>query len=76
MNRRQRRGTGNRRPINDIDRERALACPDCDAAVTATEVAPRVYQVIVRHDECCPWFAAFQRNGGLGVRFVRSEDDR
>jgi hypothetical protein len=75
VNRRQRRAGGNRRPLTDIERERVLACPDCNGDVTVAEVAPRAYHAFVQHDECCPWFAAFKRNGGLGVRFVRSEDD-
>jgi hypothetical protein len=48
---------------------RVTACPDCNADVDSIEVGPGVHQVFVYHDETCPWFAAFQRTGGYGVRF-------
>jgi hypothetical protein len=70
MNRRQRRAAGQRR-YGPRDLKQAAACPDCGSDVSVIEVAPGVYQAEVRHDDCCPWFADFQRNGGLGVRFVK-----
>ena len=48
---------------------RATACPDCAADVESYEVGPGVYQVAVYHHECCPWWSAFKRRGGFGVRF-------
>ena len=45
------------------------ACPDCGSDVEPIEVAPGVHQVFVFHDECCPWFAAFEKAGGYGIRF-------
>jgi hypothetical protein len=64
VNRRQRRSGGQR------GREivRAAQCPDCDSRVSMTEVAPNVYRADVEHDETCPWFSAFKRDGGFGVR--------
>jgi|1185.fasta_scaffold1377328_2 hypothetical protein len=67
MNRRDRRATGQRRSLADM--ERAAACPDCNADVTMTEVAPNVYSGTVVHADTCPWLAAFRRHGGLGMRF-------
>jgi hypothetical protein len=66
VNRRQRRATGNRRPLTIED---VVACPDCTADVTVVEVAPGMYHGIVEHDDTCPWFADFKRHGGFGVRF-------
>ena len=68
MNRRQRRDAGNRRPLREI--EHAAACPDCTADVSVIELAPGRYQGIVEHDDSCPWFAAFKRDGGIGVRLA------
>jgi hypothetical protein len=47
----------------------AAACPDCDSDVTVIEVAPDIYQGIVEHDDSCPWFTQFKRDGGLGIRY-------
>lgn len=68
MNRRQRRAAGIRRPRTDA--ERAVACPDCNADVSVVEIAPGMNHGIVRHDDTCPWFANFRRNGGIGVRLA------
>ncbi|MBI3214736.1 MAG: hypothetical protein HYZ38_12990 [Mycobacterium sp.] len=75
MNRRQRRASGQRRP-SPRQLEQYATCPDCDSTVSLVEIAPRVHQAQVQHDDTCPWFLAFQRNGGLGVRLIRSEDDQ
>lgn len=37
------------------------------------QVAPKVFQAEVRHDESCPWLAALERRGGLGVRLVNGD---
>jgi hypothetical protein len=68
MNRRQRRAQGHRGAAHHL--LESIRCPDCNSDVTITEVAPHVYQGEVRHDECCPWFQAFRRAGGHGVRFA------
>lgn len=72
MNRRQRRARGQRRP-GPRELQQYAACPDCGSDVIVTEVAPRVYRGEVRHDECCPWFADFERSGGLGTRVVKKD---
>lgn len=71
MNRRQRRAAGQRghRPLTKAEIRRVAACPDCAADVDGIEVEPGVYQVAVFHDDTCPWFTAFQRDGGFGLRF-------
>jgi transcription elongation factor Elf1 len=74
MNRRQRRAAG-QRPPGPHELEQYAACPDCGSDVVVTEVAPEVFQGEVRHDECCPWFADFERRGGLGVRFVKKHNN-
>jgi hypothetical protein len=66
MNRRQRRAQGHRGAAHQL--LQATVCPDCDSNVTITEVAPNVYQGAVAHDDSCPWYAAFRRAGGVGVR--------
>jgi hypothetical protein len=63
VNCRQRRAAGQRRSRN---RQRLLACPDCNSAVTVAQIAPRFHRSTVEHDESCPWFAAFKRRTGLG----------
>lgn len=71
MNRRQRRAAGQHREIRVIPRapgstlQEAAACPDCTADVAIVAVAPRVFQAEVRHDEICPWLAAFERRAGV-----------
>jgi hypothetical protein len=68
VNRRARRAAG----IHD--RLATLArCPDCDSTVEIERLTDRISNATVRHDDSCPWFRAFQANGGLGVRFVREE---
>jgi hypothetical protein len=47
----------------------AAACPDCDSDVTVIEDAPHVYRAEVRHDDSCPWFTQFKRDGGLDIRY-------
>jgi hypothetical protein len=43
----------------------AVGCPDCDSTVEIGErLTPRIRQAIVRHDDTCPWFAAFQARAG------------
>lgn len=37
------------------------ACPDCDAYRIVREVAPRVYEGFVFHDDSCPWLAEYER---------------
>jgi hypothetical protein len=71
VNRRDRRAAGQRgrRTLTEADIRRVAACPDCNADVDGYEVEPGVYRAVVFHDETCPWFTAFQRGGGLGVRF-------
>jgi hypothetical protein len=67
MNRGQRRATGHHRAVHKM--LHAAACPDCDSDVTVIEVAPDIYQGIVEHDDSCPWFTQFKRDGGLGIRY-------
>lgn len=75
MNRRQRRAAGQRGPARR-DIEQFVACPDCNSTVTITEVTDRVYNSTVEHDTSCPWLAAYTRAGGVGVRFIRGEDNQ
>jgi hypothetical protein len=42
--------------------EQVCACPDCDADVTITELAPGVYGGSVEHDDTCPWYTAYKRD--------------
>ena len=74
MNRRQRRANGQRRQWTPQQMARATACPDCNSDVVLIEAAPRVYQAEVHHDDSCPWYRAFKRSGGLGVRFGHTQD--
>jgi hypothetical protein len=74
VNRRQRRIQGHRGAARQL--LQAIVCPDCDSDVAITEVAPDVYQGTVEHDDSCPWFAAFKRAGGLGIRFGHTPDDQ
>ena len=71
MNRRQRRANGQRGrlTLNPAQIRHVAACPDCNADLDSVEVEPGIYQVFVFHDDTCPWFAAFKRDGGFGVRF-------
>lgn len=69
VNRRQRPIDGIREPFTAAEIGQAIVCPDCDADVTMTEVAPGLYQGEVTHSATCPWYANFRRNGGLGMRF-------
>jgi hypothetical protein len=71
MNRRQRRAAGIRTPLATL-----VACPDCDSDVRVVQLALRVYRAEIAHDDTCPWFAAFKRSGGVGVRLIREEDSR
>jgi hypothetical protein len=71
VNRRTRRAAGQRCSRGDV--EQLVVCPDCNADVVVTEVAPGVFQGDVYHDESCPWLVSFQRDGGLGVRFVKDQ---
>ena len=59
MNRRRKRATGQRRAASWTVPEvtQIAACPDCNADVTVTEVAPGVFAGTVEHDDTCPWFA-------------------
>jgi hypothetical protein len=77
VNRRQRRRRAAEQQPRPGRREiaQSVACPDCDAEVMVTEIAPRVFQGELCHDETCPWFDNFAHNGGLGVRFV-GEDQK
>ena len=68
MNRRQRRAGTRAQQL-----ARAVRCPDCDSEVSVTQVASRSYHGEVRHDDTCPWYAAFQRAGGHGIRFGGEE---
>ncbi|MBJ7340636.1 hypothetical protein [Mycolicibacterium sp.] len=72
MNRRQRRAAGFRTKVDEL--QHLAACPDCGSEVEIERVAGRIYNATVRHDDTCPWLTAFQRDGGLGVRFVRRDD--
>jgi hypothetical protein len=69
MNRRQRRAGSRAQQL-----ARTIRCPDGDADVTVVKVAARVYRGEVRHDASCPWFAAFERAGGYGIRFAHPTD--
>ncbi|BBX69709.1 hypothetical protein [Mycolicibacterium psychrotolerans] len=71
MNRRNRRasGPGRRLTLTPADIRRVTSCPDCGSEVESIELEPSVYEAVVRHDDTCPWFAAFQRDRGYGVRF-------
>lgn len=71
MNRRDRRANGQRGPrrLSQADIWHAAACPDCNADVDSVEVEPGFYQVFIAHDDTCPWFPAFKRHGGFGIRF-------
>ncbi|WP_273734172.1 hypothetical protein [Mycolicibacterium septicum] len=64
MNRRARRAAGQRAGVGNV-----VACPDCNSEVTIVRLTTRVYRAEVRHDDSCPWFAAFQRGGDFGVRY-------
>ncbi|MCV7150527.1 hypothetical protein [Mycolicibacterium pyrenivorans] len=68
MNRRARRQHG-RPSLTPAEIQRVAACPDCGSEVESIQVEPGVYEVLVRHDDSCPWLAAFERDGGWGVRF-------
>lgn len=70
MNRRQRRAARHRGPVEPRKLANVIACPDCTADVSVIEVAPGEYHGIVEHDDTCPWFAAFKRDGGIGVRLA------
>ena len=72
MNRRQRRANGHRGPRTQ-HLARAVACPDCGSTVTLSKVAARVYSGMVEHDDTCPWYQAFQRRGGHGVRLATKD---
>jgi hypothetical protein len=39
--------------------KQVCVCPDCDADVTITELAPGVYGGSVEHDTC-PWYTAYK----------------
>lgn len=39
----------------------AVACPDCNADVAVVEVTPGYFRGAVKHDDCCPWYAALER---------------
>jgi hypothetical protein len=73
MNRRQRRAQGHRGAAHQL--LQAARCPDCDSNVTITEIAENVYQATVEHDDTCPWYTAFKRAGGLGLRFGHAEGE-
>lgn len=72
MNRRQRRIQGHRGAAHQL--LQATECPDCNSDVAITEVAPGVFQGAVEHDDSCPWFTAFKRAGGLGIRFGHTHE--
>lgn len=36
-------------------------CPDCDSEADITEPIPGYHQLNIRHDDTCPWFAAYQK---------------
>jgi hypothetical protein len=74
VNRRQRRALGQRR-YGRGELKKYAECPDCTADVIVSEVVPGIFNADVIHDDTCPWFQAFQRSGGMGVRFVRRTDD-
>jgi hypothetical protein len=69
VNRRQRRALGHREAAHKL--LKTAACPDCDSNVTVVEVAPDIYEGLVAHDDSCPWFTAFKRAGGFGIRGIR-----
>jgi len=64
VNRRQRRAGSRAQQL-----ARTVRCPDCDSDVVVVKVGARHYEGEVRHDDTCPWLAAFERAGGYGVRF-------
>jgi hypothetical protein len=68
VNRRQRRAGSRAQQL-----ARTIRCPDCNSETTVVKVAPRVYRGEVRHDDTCVWLRAFEKAGGLGVRFGRRE---
>ena len=57
MNRPQRRAAGQRQCVPGLpDLAQVVACPDCNADVTITEIAPGVLDATVAHDDTCPWY--------------------
>lgn len=67
MNRRDRRAQ--RIPARLL---KLAACPDCDSDVAVSDCG----HIEVRHDDTCPWLAALEAAGGIGVRFGRHDDGR
>lgn len=62
-NRRQRRAGSRAQRL-----ARTIRCPDCNSETTVVKVAPRHFQGVIRHDDSCPWLAAFENAGGLRIR--------
>jgi hypothetical protein len=71
MNRRQRRANGHHGRAMNL--AHAIRCPDCNSDVTITKVGHRHYSGEVRHDDTCPWYADFERAGGLGIRLGHTD---
>lgn len=42
----------------------AAACPDCNSIVEMEPLTHRINRGVVRHDETCPWLAAFEARAG------------
>lgn len=36
-------------------------CDDCNASTDLTDHGDGITHLVVRHDDTCPWFAAYQR---------------
>lgn len=39
----------------------SVQCPDCNSEISFDLLMPNVYQLVVSHDETCPWFAQRER---------------